>query len=110
MSICIQASAMCLMLSNTNDCFRSGTRIVALRRAFELLRAQVGDASACQSPLSFGGFGSMVRHLPRLTQVRGSRTTFLTRPAMHAVNGIRLPMQQATKLGLLQSIWLCAYP
>ena len=28
---------------------------------------QVGDASACQSPISFGGFGSMLRHLPRLT-------------------------------------------
>jgi lycopene cyclase CruP len=27
---------------------------------------QVGDASAAQSPLSFGGFGSMLRHLPRL--------------------------------------------
>jgi len=28
---------------------------------------QVGDASASASPLSFGGFGSMVRHLGRLT-------------------------------------------
>jgi lycopene cyclase CruP len=28
---------------------------------------QVGDSSGMQSPLSFGGFGSMVRHLPRLT-------------------------------------------
>ena len=27
---------------------------------------QIGDASAAQSPLSFGGFGSMLRHLPRL--------------------------------------------
>lgn len=27
----------------------------------------MGDASACQSPLSFGGFGSMLRHLPRLS-------------------------------------------
>lgn len=27
---------------------------------------QVGDASASQSPLSFGGFGSMLRHLRRL--------------------------------------------
>ncbi|MEA5496428.1 FAD-dependent oxidoreductase [Limnoraphis robusta] len=27
----------------------------------------VGDSSASQSPLSFGGFGSMVRHLKRLT-------------------------------------------
>jgi lycopene cyclase CruP len=27
----------------------------------------VGDSSGNQSPLSFGGFGAMVRHLPRLT-------------------------------------------
>ncbi|KAJ9515524.1 hypothetical protein QJQ45_021660 [Haematococcus lacustris] len=29
---------------------------------------QVGDASATQSPLSFGGFGAMLRHLTRLTE------------------------------------------
>lgn len=28
----------------------------------------VGDSSGCQSPLSFGGFGAMLRHLPRLVQ------------------------------------------
>ncbi|MEO0758449.1 MAG: FAD-binding oxidoreductase [Cyanobacteria bacterium J06648_16] len=28
----------------------------------------VGDSSGHQSPLSFGGFGAMVRHLPRLSQ------------------------------------------
>lgn len=28
---------------------------------------QLGDASASQSPLSFGGFGSLLRHLPRLS-------------------------------------------
>ena len=28
---------------------------------------QVGDACAAQSPLSFGGFGSMLRHLRRLS-------------------------------------------
>ncbi|MEM9163409.1 MAG: FAD-binding oxidoreductase, partial [Cyanobacteria bacterium P01_F01_bin.4] len=28
----------------------------------------VGDSSGNQSPLSFGGFGAMVRHLPRLSQ------------------------------------------
>jgi lycopene cyclase CruP len=27
----------------------------------------VGDSSGSQSPLSFGGFGAMIRHLPRLT-------------------------------------------
>ncbi|MBD2186866.1 FAD-dependent oxidoreductase [Pseudanabaena mucicola] len=29
---------------------------------------QVGDSSGMQSPLSFGGFGAMVRHLPRLSK------------------------------------------
>jgi lycopene cyclase CruP len=29
---------------------------------------QVGDSSGMQSPLSFGGFGAMMRHLVRLTQ------------------------------------------
>ncbi len=29
---------------------------------------QIGDASATQSPLSFGGFGAMMRHLGRLTR------------------------------------------
>ncbi|CAG9460575.1 unnamed protein product [Pedinophyceae sp. YPF-701] len=28
---------------------------------------QVGDASGIQSPLSFGGFGALTRHLPRIT-------------------------------------------
>ena len=28
---------------------------------------QVGDASGIQSPLSFGGFGALTRHLSRLT-------------------------------------------
>ncbi len=28
----------------------------------------IGDSSGMQSPLSFGGFGAMVRHLPRLSQ------------------------------------------
>jgi lycopene cyclase CruP len=28
---------------------------------------QVGDSSGSQSPLSFGGFGALIRHLPRLT-------------------------------------------
>ncbi|KAK9841815.1 hypothetical protein WJX81_004881 [Elliptochloris bilobata] len=36
-----------------------------LRPQFDRI-LQVGDASASQSPLSFGGFGSMLRHLPRL--------------------------------------------
>ena len=35
---------------------------------------QIGDASGIQSPLSFGGFGAMMRHLPRL---RGALTEAL---------------------------------
>jgi lycopene cyclase CruP len=31
----------------------------------------VGDAGSNQSPLSFGGFGSLLRHLPRLTSALG---------------------------------------
>jgi len=38
---------------------------VPLKPAFDRI-LQVGDASAVQSPLSFGGFASMCRHLPRL--------------------------------------------
>ena len=48
----------------------SGRRTTRIR----LCLAQVGDASASQSPLSFGGFGGMVRHLPRLARVRLART------------------------------------
>eukprot|EP00965_Chrysotila_dentata_P239430 6203109-Pleurochrysis_carterae.AAC.1 len=29
-------------------------------------RRQVGDASGVQSPLSFGGFGALMRHMPRV--------------------------------------------
>jgi len=32
---------------------------------------QIGDASAIQSPLSFGGFATLVRHLPRLSRAVG---------------------------------------
>ena len=32
----------------------------------QILLKQIGDAAAIQSPLSFGGFGAMLRHLPRL--------------------------------------------
>lgn len=38
-----------------------------LRPGFDRV-LQIGDASAVQSPLSFGGFGTMVRHLPRLAE------------------------------------------
>lgn len=38
-----------------------------LRHAHESFSFQVGDASGIQSPVSFGGFGSMSRHLNRLS-------------------------------------------
>lgn len=44
-------------------CYNSGPLVPAFDRVM-----QIGDASCIQSPLSFGGFGSMVRHLGRLTR------------------------------------------
>ncbi|GLC38248.1 hypothetical protein PLESTB_000941300 [Pleodorina starrii] len=38
-----------------------------LRPAFDRV-IQIGDASGLQSPLSFGGFGALTRHLARLTR------------------------------------------
>ncbi|PKU87831.1 hypothetical protein MA16_Dca021177 [Dendrobium catenatum] len=38
-----------------------------LPTAFDRIVQQVGDASGIQSPVSFGGFGSMTRHLRRLS-------------------------------------------
>lgn len=34
-----------------------------------------GDAGGCQSPVSFGGFASMLRHLPRITSALSSALT-----------------------------------
>ncbi|KAG2423187.1 hypothetical protein HXX76_010955 [Chlamydomonas incerta] len=44
-------------------CYSNGPLAPAFDRVM-----QIGDASAAQSPLSFGGFGSMMRHLPRLSR------------------------------------------
>ncbi|GIL61770.1 hypothetical protein Vafri_16159, partial [Volvox africanus] len=44
-------------------CYNNGPLPPAFDRVM-----QIGDASAAQSPLSFGGFGSMMRHLGRLTR------------------------------------------
>lgn len=44
-------------------CYSNGP----LAPAFDRIM-QIGDASCAQSPLSFGGFGSMVRHIGRLTR------------------------------------------
>jgi hypothetical protein len=37
---------------------------------------QVGDASGIQSPVSFGGFGSLTRHLGRLSNGTTVRSIF----------------------------------
>jgi lycopene cyclase CruP len=42
----------------------------------------IGDSSGNQSPLSFGGFGAMIRHLPRLTNgIQAALTTDRLRAA-----------------------------
>lgn len=51
-------------------CYNNGPLPVAFDRVM-----QIGDASAGQSPLSFGGFGSMMRHLGRLTRALGQALT-----------------------------------
>jgi len=49
---------------------------------------QVGDASATQSPLSFGGFGAMMRHLGRLTRACDDalRCGTLSQPDLAAIH------------------------
>ena len=42
---------------------------------------QVGDASGIQSPVSFGGFGSLTRHLGRLSN--GLSTDFFVNCRFH---------------------------
>ncbi len=45
--------------------FPSYTKYAPLPTAFDNI-LPIGDASGIQSPLSFGGFGALLRHLPRL--------------------------------------------
>ncbi|CAI5536222.1 unnamed protein product [Closterium sp. Naga37s-1] len=49
---------------------------------------QVGDASGIQSPLSFGGFGAITRHLGRITDglVEALSADLLTRDALASIN------------------------
>ncbi len=58
-----------------------------LRTDFDRLCA-IGDASGIQSPLSFGGFGSMSRHLRRLTDAFGEalETDSLTKQELGLIN------------------------
>ncbi|CAI7881610.1 unnamed protein product [Closterium sp. NIES-54] len=58
-----------------------------LRPAFDRV-IQVGDASGIQSPLSFGGFGAITRHLGRITDglVEALSADLLTRDALASIN------------------------
>ncbi|GJP54272.1 hypothetical protein CLOM_g13381 [Closterium sp. NIES-68] len=58
-----------------------------LRPAFDRV-IQVGDASGIQSPLSFGGFGAITRHLPRITDglVDALDGDLLSRNALACIN------------------------
>ncbi|CAI5932415.1 unnamed protein product [Closterium sp. NIES-64] len=58
-----------------------------LRPAFDRV-IQVGDASGIQSPLSFGGFGAITRHLGRITDglVDALSADLLTRDALASIN------------------------
>jgi lycopene cyclase CruP len=50
--------------------FPSYSKKIPLRPKFDRI-IQIGDASSVQSPLSFGGFGALIKHLPRLSQAIG---------------------------------------
>ena len=47
--------------------FPSYSKNIPLKPKFDRI-IQIGDASSIQSPLSFGGFGALIKHLPRLTK------------------------------------------
>ena len=59
--VCVSASLHIL-----THCLSDSNRTLLLVFQTAQPGRQVGDASASQSPLSFGGFGTMLRHLPRL--------------------------------------------
>ena len=60
---------------------------VPLKPGFDRI-IQVGDASAVQSPLSFGGFASLCRHLPRLSRAinQALREDLLEKRNLAAIN------------------------
>jgi len=47
--------------------FPSYSKNIPLKPKFDRI-IQIGDSSSVQSPLSFGGFGALIKHLPRLSQ------------------------------------------
>ncbi|AKG24003.1 FAD-dependent oxidoreductase [Calothrix sp. 336/3] len=72
----------------------------------------VGDSSGCQSPLSFGGFGAMVRHLKRLTDgiTEALETEQLSASALQLLQpyqpslSVTWLFQKAMSVGLQQKI------
>ena len=75
---CARALSLSLSLSHTHththththsgllpEVFLGGAAQSPLKPAWDRV-LQIGDASGIQSPLSFGGFGAMTRHLARL--------------------------------------------
>lgn len=68
--------------------FPSYARDAPLPPAFDRI-LQIGDASGIQSPLSFGGFGATMRHLPRITcgVIDALAGDFLSARDLRAING-----------------------
>jgi len=72
----------------------------------------IGDSSGSQSPLSFGGFGAMVRHLQRLTNGidEALQTDSLDRPALALLQpyqpnlSVTWLFQQAMSVGIDQKL------
>lgn len=73
---------------------------------------QVGDSSGTQSPLSFGGFGALLRHLPRLVAGldEALRADCLDKRALGLINGYQPTIavtwlfQRAMRVGLDQNL------
>lgn len=72
----------------------------------------VGDSSGCQSPLSFGGFGAMLRHLKRLSNGidEALQTDSLNQKAMSALQpyqpslSVTWLFQKAMTVGIEQKV------
>ncbi len=73
---------------------------------------QVGDSSGTQSPLSFGGFGALLRHLPRLVEGLDEALTVdcLDQKSLGLINGYQPTIavtwlfQRAMRVGLDQKL------
>ena len=70
---------------------------------------QIGDASGIQSPLSFGGFGALLRHLPRITAgiCDGLENDILDCSYLNAINAYHPSLSAAW---LFQRAMSCSSP